>query len=136
MSHRLLVLLAAPLLSGCGTIANMQGKSVALIGPLDRETRAFGGVANDARWVGEQAGRVAAPDDPWSIPINLALAGYFGLIDLPLSLVGDIVTLPKVIRGTTRLQPPAARHAELGAAPDPAVRQVSGSSSSLVPPGR
>ena len=120
MSRRLLVLLAAPLLTGCGTMSNMQGKSFALIGPRDRESRAFGGVANDVRWVGEQAERVVSPDDPWSIPTNLTLACYFGLVDLPLSLVGDIVTLPKVVWGRGKPQRPAARNAEPGAAADPA----------------
>ncbi|HET6574993.1 MAG TPA: hypothetical protein VFG68_15410 [Fimbriiglobus sp.] len=108
------VLLVAPLLTGCGTLANMDGRSFALMGPPDRPTRVFGGVANDIRWVGEQAERVVEPDDPWCIPISFASAGYFGLVDLPLSLVGDIVTLPKVVRGTSKPQPPTARPAESG----------------------
>jgi uncharacterized protein YceK len=98
MPRQLLALFAAVLLSGCGTLANMQNRSVPAIGPPDRETRTFGGVANDVRWVGEQISRVAAPEESWEVPVGLAMAGYFGLVDLPFSLVGDILTLPKVVR--------------------------------------
>jgi hypothetical protein len=73
----------------------MDGRSFALMGPPDRPTRTFGGVANDVRWAGEQAQRVV-DEGPEYIPIVLPLVAYFGLVDLPLSLVGDIVTLPKV----------------------------------------
>src|SRR5688572_4456626 len=105
MPRRLLVLFAAPLLSGCGTMANMSGKSVAMMGPQDSEVRAFGGVANDIRWVGEQGRRVVTPDDPWDALFGPALAVYFGLVDLPLSLVGDIVTLPSVVRSSRSPSP-------------------------------
>ena len=99
MRHRLMLLLAAPLLTGCGTMANMSGKSLALIGPPDREVRPFGGVANDVRWVGEQVGWAVKTDEPQYAPFNLAAAGYFGLIDLPFSLIGDVITLPRILRG-------------------------------------
>lgn len=97
MPWRMLAISALPLLAGCGTLANVDGRSYALIGPPDREIRPFGGVANDLRWIREHAGRVVAPEYSATIPVSLTVIGFFGLIDLPLSLIGDFVTLPQIL---------------------------------------
>jgi hypothetical protein len=66
--------------AGCGTMANMQGKRLPLLDASHELPRPFGGVSRDIGWVS---------------------AGNFGpvlfVLDFPLSLIGDIVTLPKVI---------------------------------------
>lgn len=102
MDRCLLIAVIAPFVLGCGTMANMDGRSFALMGPPDRETQLYGGAANDFRWVGEQAGRVVAPDEPTDVLFGIVMMGYFGLIDLPLSFIGDTLTLPQVIWGSRK----------------------------------
>jgi len=92
-----LLLLAAPLLVGCGTVRNVQGRSYPVLSAEDREPHAFGGIANDVRWAGEQVRRVNRSEDVSDATSASALAGYFALIDLPLSAVGDVVTLPRIV---------------------------------------
>lgn len=105
MPRYLLPLAAATLLTGCGTMANVNGTSYALIGPPDSQPRPFGGVANDLRWFREQTGYVVDSEDVLAAPINAVMACYFGIIDLPFSLVGDIVTLPSLLRGDRATRP-------------------------------
>ncbi len=96
--HRcLFFLLSMPILMGCGTTANMKGSNMAIMGGGEIEPWPFGGVANDLRWVGGIAKSCINPEDFESIPIGLTLGCYYGLIDLPLSLVGDVITLPFII---------------------------------------
>ena len=91
-----LFFLAASLIatSGCGTMANLEGKSHPMLSHVDvEEPRPFGGVGRDIRWV-------------WTVtfPANLMFVG-----DLPLSLVGDVVTLPRTLRNKpTALESPKA----------------------------
>ena len=66
--------------SGCGTMFNVTGHEVMLLGPREQPIVPFGGVANDVQWMSRGPGAV--------IPAAL---------DMPLSLVGDIVTLPWTI---------------------------------------
>jgi hypothetical protein len=96
--HSLLLCLLLPTV-GCGTMANMKGCPYPGIGPSGSEPQLFGGVANDLRWVGEEVEKTASIDELPLAPVRVALAGYFGLVDLPLSLVGDTLTLPAVIGG-------------------------------------
>jgi uncharacterized protein YceK len=71
--------------SGCGTMANLDGRPLPTQGLSGQETTTpFGGVRRDIIWM--KSGQ--APD-------NLKYAA-----DLPLSLVGDLVTLPKTVIGT------------------------------------
>jgi uncharacterized protein YceK len=71
----LLMALGSP---GCGTMANLEGRELALIDlPHQEEAKPFGGVERDFRWISSGAVIFAA--------------------DIPFSLVGDMVTLPKVI---------------------------------------
>jgi uncharacterized protein YceK len=69
-THLLVLLL--PFASGCGTLANLDGREYPLMGmPGQIMPRPFGGVARDVKWM--------------------------FILDLPLSLIGDVVTLPKTI---------------------------------------
>jgi hypothetical protein len=85
----LLVLILLVASSGCGTRANLVGKDYPLLGDHRPETtRPFGGVGRDLRWI-----------TTVTVPVNVIF-----LADLPVSLVGDLVTLPKVrkIQRSTR----------------------------------
>ena len=74
---------ASLLVTGCGTMANIDGRKYPLIGARDQVPPApFGGMDRDLRWISS--------------------GGVVFIIDLPLSLVGDIVTLPKVLSATAR----------------------------------
>lgn len=71
--------------SGCGTVANLKGEEPWLLGPApQRQMTPFGGVDNDLRWMA----RGIEPDVIEPGPI------VAGAIDLPLSLAGDLLTLP------------------------------------------
>ena len=71
--------------SGCGTLANIDGRRLPPPSPAGQEvSRPFGGVRRDIEWL--KAG---------TAPGNLVYAA-----DLPLSLVGDLVTLPKTVIGS------------------------------------
>ena len=74
--------IAVPLcLSGCGTIANINGMNGALMGEIDKiRPRPFGGAANDLAWTYEVY---------WPIKPLLVL-------DLPVSLAADVITLPMI----------------------------------------
>jgi len=86
--RRLNVIIAAILLfvvSGCGTIYNVTGHEPWLVGlPPERPIDLFGGLDNDLRWMA----RGTAPNS--SAPLAVVAAA----IDMPFSLVGDVVTLP------------------------------------------
>jgi uncharacterized protein YceK len=73
--------LTVPLLlgvSGCGTIANMQGQTVVSIGgPFPAPTIPFGGVVQDAK-----------------VMAGIPFLGLAMVADLPFSIVGDLATLP------------------------------------------
>lgn len=78
---RLSSLVAAFLLmtTGCGTLANLDGRKLALIDMGHQETPTpFGGVGRDLRWI--------------------ASGAVFFIMDIPFSLFADIVTLPKVLK--------------------------------------
>jgi hypothetical protein len=79
------VALSAVLTScGCGTMANIEGRRLPSPGPSGQEvSRPFGGVRRDIEWLHSEKS-----------PSNLLYAA-----DLPLSLVGDLVTLPKTVTG-------------------------------------
>lgn len=64
--------------AGCGTMANVSGKKLALISLPNQEVpKPFGGLDRDIRWISE--------------------GSIFFIMDMPLSLAGDIVTLPFVL---------------------------------------
>jgi uncharacterized protein YceK len=73
--------------SGCGTLLNVEGRDALIVDsrPLDemrkheRPPYPFGGVANDMAWLN-------GAEEP---------IGVIGcVVDLPLSITGDIITLP------------------------------------------
>jgi uncharacterized protein YceK len=82
---RFLALTAAVTSSGCGTMANIDGRRLPPPSPPGQEvSRPFGGVRRDFEWLKSE-----------KAPGNLVYVA-----DLPLSLVGDLVTLPKTVTGT------------------------------------
>ena len=77
----ILVALAIFVGFGCGTMANLDGRDAPLIS-LSGEIRPrpFGGVGRDVKWI--------------------ASGNIFFVPDIPFSLVGDVLTLPRVLRKT------------------------------------
>jgi hypothetical protein len=66
---------------GCGTMENLGGRGASLIGLIDQaRPRPFGGVARDVKWI--------------------ISGNVFFIADIPFSLAGDVLTLPKVLRKT------------------------------------
>jgi uncharacterized protein YceK len=71
--------------AGCGTMANLDGRQLPPPSPPRQAvTTPFGGVRRDIEWAKSTES-----------PGNLRYVA-----DLPLSLVGDLVTLPKTVIGT------------------------------------
>jgi uncharacterized protein YceK len=72
-------------ISGCGTMANLDGRALPTSGTAGGElTKPFGGVKRDMVWMKNTPA-----------PAKLKYAA-----DLPLSFFGDLVTLPKTVIGT------------------------------------
>ena len=95
-------LLILPCLSGCGTMVNLDGREwpysfeLGQKGPMMPQP--FGGVARDLKWMtfplwDEQC----ANEEPGKRFIHCAGTSVFWGLDVPLSFVGDVVTLPKTI---------------------------------------
>ncbi|MCA9068096.1 MAG: hypothetical protein KDA84_04200 [Planctomycetaceae bacterium] len=91
--------------SGCGTLANVQGMEGMLISaPGVEPVRVYGGVRKDFELIAEVVGSPETDDDTennWDNPIEVAvgipLIGYFAVVDPVLSFVGDTITLPYVL---------------------------------------
>jgi uncharacterized protein YceK len=82
---RCLALWAALLASGCGTMANLDGRQLPANSPPGEVlTTPFGGVKRDVAWA-----KTAESTDKLRY-----------VADLPLSFFGDLVTLPKTVIGT------------------------------------
>jgi hypothetical protein len=92
-----LLLLGAMISSGCGTLANLDGRPRPLgAGESDpmAATKPFGGVDRDAGWI------AACYKEGSSPPIGLVGTvplSFFFLADMPFSLVGDLATLPRTL---------------------------------------
>jgi hypothetical protein len=68
--------------SGCGTMANLEGRQHPWPGQAGQDPpKVFGGVRKDVQWI-----------KTTGIPGNIMFVG-----DIPLSLIGDLVTLPKTV---------------------------------------
>jgi len=80
--------------TGCGTMRNMDGRTT-YNGPKTEWTppTPFGGVANDARWLSET---VCDVEEVLDVP-GAVIGCAFILVDMPLSIVGDVVTLPQTM---------------------------------------
>jgi len=97
------------LLSGCGTIANMQpGGWIAPTGTGDEETRVYGGVKDDTIAIRNWATAVANGEQ------DSAARLLVWSLDLPLSAIGDTLTLPY----TMKHQPPAPGSDQPSTTPD------------------
>ncbi len=92
MCRRALTCLAAAAavgLGGCGTSLN-----------LDGESRVYGGVVQDFQIAKDrlaQAANSSRPGTPGSSPAWNLTVSALALVDLPLSLLGDTLTLPFTI---------------------------------------
>jgi uncharacterized protein YceK len=91
-----LAIASAAGLSGCGTFGNIWGDG----GTGEREV--YGGLvasANEAGQAARQVARLGSVDDV----VGCALLGaYWAAVDVPLSVVGDTLTLPLTIPATLR----------------------------------
>jgi len=93
--------------SGCGTVVNLwlgvDERDPAARPPMD--TQAFGGILNDFHGVDEA---LRGEEGLW---MSLLGFPFFAFIDLPLSLAGDLLTLPYtslyvVVRAERKASPP------------------------------
>ena len=85
-----LALLATSLAAGCGTFANMQGRDgPGVDGCSMGPPKPFGGVSRDVRWTNEGYGVFLA--------------------DVPLSFVGDLVTLPVILVESSQAKHPSTQ---------------------------
>ena len=83
--------------TGCGTMANLEGKRRALIDIPDKERNkptVFGGVGLDADWIGLTFENVY--EEPVRIIFVVPMT-LFCVADMPFSFVGDLVTIPRVL---------------------------------------
>lgn len=117
MQHYLsiaLTLLLLASITGCGTMANLNGQRYAFISRGGQKpVRVFGGVRNDLDWISEGVGlpesqnqptganakrKVASvTEDPLGLAFGVPIFGYFATVDPALSFVGDVITLPDVL---------------------------------------
>ncbi|MBI3406865.1 MAG: hypothetical protein HY040_00730 [Planctomycetes bacterium] len=89
-----MIWLTTPILSGCGTISNLEGSRGFLMkGPPDREPRPFGGVIQDSEFLLRP---VMAKDLSMGERILIAPICSLFLLDIPFSVVGDMATLPMI----------------------------------------
>ena len=101
--------------SGCGTMANLDGREHALISmPGAVEPKPLGGVARDAQWVVNAAS--CAPEQP----VAGVLCSTWFVLDMPFSLVGDLVTLPRVFVAAREYRDQHSRASQPGLASPPA----------------
>src|SRR5687768_16376702 len=94
MIHRFARRLSAallPLLAGCGTVANLVP-----VPPATGEMRVYGGVATDLDTARQMSAGAAATDDPVERCLCYANAAL-AVLDVPLSAVGDTLTLPVTV---------------------------------------
>lgn len=74
--------------SGCGTLANVGGRTLTLAGaPGETQVKPFGGVSRDLEIVAHSFTQVIE-EPAFAVPV-----GVFFAADVPLSLVGDLLTL-------------------------------------------
>ncbi len=125
---RVAALLALLPLAGCGTVANLAGA-----GPGKKVP--FGGVRRDVQGVTEARGGAApaAAGPGWEPKPHQLVALILCAADLPLSLVGDVVTWPYTRTYSYINQP--NDYPPLQVAPPPAAPALPVPPAALVPPG-
>jgi uncharacterized protein YceK len=114
------VAVMATTFTGCGTIHNLpEGGPATLFAPP--ETRVpFGGVRMDAN-VGAEFMRTAFDGRIESL-VLLPIPAYILFVDLPLSAVGDTLTLPYVLyQGPSKMTPLVANPDRPASLPPPAL---------------
>jgi uncharacterized protein YceK len=85
LSRQIAAAIVASLLFGCGTISNVNSMNGPVMGAVFTvRPRPFGGVVNDLTWPFETDPAAL----PWALPMYI--------IDLPMSIVGDVLTLPTI----------------------------------------
>jgi uncharacterized protein YceK len=106
-----IVVLAAPaLLSGCGTLANIQStESIKPPGGHGEVSRIYGGVQTDCTAIRASAKEVANGEQ------DSVARLFIWTFDLPLSLIGDTLTLPYTLTHPTDL---SLKSGQRGALPD------------------
>jgi uncharacterized protein YceK len=137
MARCFLVLVLLPLASGCGTLSNLGRYTGVIILDGTPTERVYGGVWRDLTFAQDDIVGVPRPESRLGRANQLVGAAYCLLVDLPLSAVGDTLTLPLVLpyalkdgevfpRRTriepidvSQLSPPADAEAERPAAPVP-----------------
>ena len=95
-------------LGGCGTVANLVRSG--------DEQRVFGGVRLDMEAVQECAGEVGKAGGPEN-PADTVVGATFSVLDIPLSLVGDTLTLPLTFLAELRQGHPAPARVNDGLIP-------------------
>jgi uncharacterized protein YceK len=92
----------ASVLTGCGTLANLPNET--LVGVVDfmPHEQIYGGVQRDAEVAQERLKNVVSPKGDNGRVESLVAAGYLAMIDLPLSVIGDTLTLPITIPATMK----------------------------------
>src|SRR5438046_759677 len=94
---RLAVALSVVWLNGCGTVLNITDNP-------DRRG-AYGGVQTDAKAFGESCSYFCGPGREEGPPRYIApIHALLCLVDLPLSIVGDTVTLPLTLLAETGMK--------------------------------
>ena len=84
-------------ISGCGTMANLQGMEYMFISlPGENPVRVYGGVRKDIEFIAHNV-RNPPIDDPIEVVVcGIPVVG-FAIVDPVLSFVGDTITLPYVL---------------------------------------
>jgi uncharacterized protein YceK len=93
----LLVFLVIPAVSGCGTLSNLGRYTGIVVLDGTHTERVYGGVWRDLEFVQDDMAGVVRPGPGLERASQLVGAAYFLLVDLPLSAVGDTLTLPLVL---------------------------------------
>src|SRR5688572_4114847 len=84
-------------LSGCGTVHNLCGEAGRF---GDGEKKVYGGVASSAEYVIYFASGITSIDDLNGLAGWVLGTGYSVFVNMPLSAIGDTLTLPWTVSAT------------------------------------
>src|SRR4051794_14950700 len=103
---RAAVLLAVALsvvwMSGCGTLMNLPDLSGMEVLDMTPDQRVYGGVLRDAEFGAESLKNTVSAEGKGGRLDSLVASAYLLLVDLPLSAVGDTLTLPITLRASQK----------------------------------
>jgi uncharacterized protein YceK len=97
MARYFLAMVLLPLASGCGTCCNLGRYTGIIILDGTHTERVYGGVWRDLAFAQDDLAGVPRPESGLERAGQLVGAAYCLLVDLPLSAVGDTLTLPLVL---------------------------------------